>query len=206
MFIAVDGLTANVPNDVKALVSSLKHTSNSAGSGAVAFALETPSKELMVLDRWDVQSHQYKTDVDVKTSLVSRLFSANADVSHFGLVQEAKRYCIQSTDDTNRKVEFGVAVRLSVAVLDSKFNAELTLPAIAATAQLTDLRARIALSVDGYIGPLGEMLPAPDNLNVENLAVYTDAFKSIQALVFGQDGMDHLYPTLLGYEADKAAS
>ncbi len=132
-------------------------------------------------------------------SLLAGLFSSKAKTSQFGIVQEAKRYCINETD-TGERVEFGTAVRLAVAVLDTAFDAKLaTLPNIAATAQLGSIKARIALSVDGYVGPLGELLPAPDSLNVENLGVYTAAFKAIQALVFGAAGLNYIAPTLLGY-------
>jgi hypothetical protein len=103
-------------------------------------------------------------------------------------------------------VEFGTAVRLAVAIFTTEFSASLTLPNIAATAQLSDIRARIGLSVDGFIGPLGEYLPAPGNLNVENISVYTTAFKQIQAQVFGVAGLNFIAPALLGYETEEGAS
>jgi hypothetical protein len=162
-------------------------------------APQPPSAAGMLLDRWDVQSHQYSNQAEVQMSLLAGLFSSKAKTSQFGIVQEAKRYCINETD-TGERVEFGTAVRLAVAVLDTAFDAKLaTLPNIAATAQLGSIKARIALSVDGYVGPLGELLPAPDSLNVENLGVYTAAFKAIQALVFGAAGLNYIAPTLLGY-------
>lgn len=161
---------------------------------------DSPRKaEPVILDRWDIQSHQYTTQADVEKSILGRLITAKAEASGYGIVQEAKRFCNKTTADGYR-YEMGTAVRLSVAVLSTAFDASLTLPNIAAKAQLTDLRARIALSVDGYVGPLGELLPAPDNLNVENLSLYTTAFKEIQTLVFGEEGKDFISPTVLGYE------
>jgi hypothetical protein len=212
MFIAVDGMSTRLPEDVQALgaqalgagpvlLRSMIDRGETHGGGP-AETLTGPSPSAAALDRWDVQSHQYTTKVEVEASVLARLISGKTQVSHYGLVQEAKRFCIQ-TSKTGRRIEFGTAVRLSVAVLSTQFDAALTLPNIAAKAQLTDLRARIALSVDGYVGPLGELLPAPDNLNVENLAIYTTAFKAIQAQVFGAAGLDHIAPTLLGYDDDK---
>ena len=206
MFIAVDGMSTQLPDDVRALgvAPLLPRDTIDRGetqSGDFAGAIEAPAVSGATLDRWDVQSHQYTTQVEVETSVLARLLSGRAQVSHHGLVQEAKRYYIRTTEE-GRRVEYGTAVRLSVAVLGTEFDLALTLPNIAAKTQLTDLRARIALSVDGYVGPLGELLPAPDNLNVENLAVYTMAFKAIQAQVFGSAGLDYIAPTLLGYEPD----
>ncbi|MEP5624766.1 MAG: hypothetical protein ABJP82_19535, partial [Hyphomicrobiales bacterium] len=116
---------------------------------------------------------------------------------------EAKRFCILSTSK-NRRVEYGTAVRLSVVIIGKKLDVALTLPNIAATAQISNLQARISLSVDGYVGPLGNLLPAPAKLNVENLEVYTSAFKSIQEIVFGPEGSTFIAPTLLGYDAGEA--
>ena len=214
MFIAVDGISTQLPADVKALTaqsSGRRRTVDRGGTHGLEIAPAAPQVSVadaeggadVTLDRWDVQSHQYTTTADVEASILARLFSSKAQVSSYGIVQEAKRFCIL-TSDTGRRVEFGTAVRLSVAVLATEFDAALTLPNIAAKAQLSNLRARIALSVDGYVGPLGGILPAPDNLNVENLAVYTTAFKSIQAEVFGSPGLSFLSPTLLGYDEEGA--
>lgn len=205
MFISIDGMSKTLPADVLAMPTIRRDSidyGGTQGTGTVQIA-ETSAIGASTLDRWDVQSHQYKTEAQVETSILARLFSGSGKVSNYGLVQEAKRFCVQTTD-RDRRVEYGTAVRLSVAVLSSDFNIALTLPNIAAKAQLNDIHARIALSVDGYVGPLGELLPAPDNLNVENLAVYTTAFKAIQALVFGNTGLDYISPTLLGYEDFKS--
>lgn len=207
-FIAVDGSLDNLPEDVskmapprlKAPIGPDQAADIDRGDlqGAPLTAQPSHLWRGNVLDRWDVQSHQYSTEGQVKASLLSRLLSVGGDASHYGIVQEAKRYCIQSSEK-KRNVEFGTAVRLSVVLLSTRFEASLTLPNIAATAQLNDARARISLSVDGYAGFLGELLPAPDDLNVENLTTYMTAFRDIQKEVFGKDGVQYISPTLLGY-------
>jgi hypothetical protein len=151
-----------------------------------------------------VQSHQYLTKADVSTGILGGIFSAHGQVSNCGVVQEAKKYYLHTTN-AGRQVQFGTAVRLSVAVFDADLGVALTLPNIAAKAQLANVTARIALSVAGYTGPLGDLLPAPDNLNVENLTVYTSAFKAIQAQVFGTAGLAYLKPTFLGYDETRPA-
>jgi len=207
-FIAVDGSLDNLPADVAEMAPP--RAAIAIGSERIAEVdhgtlqgqpLTVSASEKWngsVLDRWDVQSHQYSTESQVKASLLAKLLSGGGEVSHYGIVQEAKRYCIQSSKQ-GRNVEFGTAVRLSVALLSTKFETSLTLPNIAATAQLSSARARISLSVDGYAGSLGELLPAPDDLNVENLASYLAAFRDIQKEVFGKEGTQFIVPTLLGY-------
>jgi len=218
MFIATDGSSASLPKDVVALAASpiafTRAPPVSASAPPVVGrqtdfgevhggpAVRTPPAPIpegaAKLDRWDVQSHQYTTKAEVETSILGRLFSGKGQFTSYGVVQEAKRYCVMTTTD-GTTVEYGTAVRLSVGVLGAQAEGALTLPNIAAKAQLTGLQARIALSVVGYVGPLGELLPAPDNLNVENLAVYTTAFRLIQAKVFGAEGLAFISPALLGY-------
>ena len=166
MFIAVDAMSTDLPDDVRALsaepVVPPRDTIDRGEThgGVQAEAVQPPSVNGATLDRWDVQSHQYTSKAQVETSILARLISGEAQVSHYGIVQEAKLFCIRTTK-SDRRVEYGTAVRLSVAVLSTEFKASLTLPNIAATAQLSGLNARIALSVDGYVGPLANSCPRP---------------------------------------------
>jgi hypothetical protein len=60
--------------------------------------------------------------------------------------------------------------------------------------------ARIGISVVGFFGPVGDLLPAPEDLNVENFSIFTNAAKLIQKRVFGPDGVNFMAPTLLSFE------
>ncbi len=204
MFIAVDGISDSLPEDVQRFARNFTARSGSVDRGqqeSEETASDIDRLDAKMLDRWDVQAHQYTTQAAVETSILGRLLGGKLKASSCGIVQEAKRYCI-STTDSGRRIEHGTAVRLSVVVLETELDVSLTLPNIAAKSQISNVTARISLSVDGYNGPLGKLLPAPDNLNVENLGMYTAAFKAIQALVFGEDGLEYLAPTLLGFMDD----
>ncbi|EBA09657.1 hypothetical protein [Sagittula stellata] len=207
MFIAVNGMSETLPDDVRDHTLFLQKAAGpdrdelpggDLGGPQIASLTAAPAKA-EILDRWDVQAHQYTTEAEVEASILARLLTSKGSLSRYGLVQEAKRFCIQKTG-TGRQVEYGTAVRLSVAVLSADFDLAVTLPNIAAKAQISNLQARISISVDGFVGPLGLMLPAPDNLDVENLGIYTAAFKAIQGHVFGPEGERHIAPTLLGYQ------
>jgi hypothetical protein len=116
-------------------------------------------------------------------------------------VHEAKRFTRISTS-VGRAVEYGVAVRILAAADEISGNVQLTLPNLAADAQLAKRDARIALQVVGYSGALGEMLPSPRRLDVESLATYLESFGRIQQEVFGAQGLRFLTPTLLAYDED----
>jgi hypothetical protein len=216
VFIATDGVGTEIPDDVRdAAKRFAAEAAQAAGpdrgvtqSGPALGGTESglgPSSAPApaagggaVLDRWDIQAHQYRTEAEVKIGILGGLFSGRSKLVKSGVVQEAKRFYVTQTADNNR-VEFGTAVRLLVATDGVDVEANLTIPNIAAGAQLSHFQARIAMSVIGFTGPLGAMLPAPGELNVETLPEYLEAFRKIQFHVFGKDAAGHLAPTLLGY-------
>lgn len=212
MFIATDGVGTDIPHDVREAARRFANAARGAGpdkgvtqsgpdhggpeSGSGAEPAPEPSAA--VLDRWDIQAHQYRTEAEVKLGILGGLFSGRTKLNKSGVVQEAKRFQVTQTDGDSR-VEFGTAVRLLVATDGVDAKANLTIPNIAAGAQLAHFQARIAMSVIGFTGPLGAMLPAPGELNVDTLPDYLEAFRKIQAYVFSQEGAAFLAPTLLGY-------
>jgi hypothetical protein len=155
------------------------------------------------LENWTVQADAYTTDVAGKVSLLGRLFSGEIRVANAGVVHEAKRFTVQRTSQ-DRFTEFGVSVRIIAATTDWDSKLQLTLPNLAADAQLNRRDARVAIEVVGYSGPLGSLLPAPERLDVESFAVYLHAFNSIQAAVFGEAGLPYLTPALLTYDDSPA--
>ena len=165
----------------------------------------TPSTRTPVLDRWSVQAHVYSSEVAAKLSILAGLFGGTGKRAKAGATHEAKRYRVEVTD-AGREVQVGVAVRLAVATTEWEVDAELSVPNIAAAAQLNAKvgDAKIGIDVIGYSGPLGKALPAPRQLDVTTLATYLSAFTAIQHQVFGRDGMAFLTPTALSYEDPEA--
>ncbi len=214
MFIATDGVGTEIPDDVRDAAKrfvadatqaagpdrGVTHSGPDLGSteSGLGAAPAPAAGGGAVLDRWDIQAHQYRTEAEVKIGILGGLFSGRSKLVKSGVVQEAKRFYVTQTADNNR-VEFGTAVRLLVATDGVDAETNLTIPNIAAGAQLSHFQARIAMSVIGFTGPLGAMLPAPGELNVETLPEYLEAFRNIQSYVFGKDAAGHLAPTLLGY-------
>lgn len=165
---------------------------------------EAPSPvgaKVPVLECWSVQAHVYSSEVAAKLGLFAGLFGGSAKRAKVGATYEAKRYTYESTaEDTS--VQVGVAVRLAVATTEWDVDFELSVPNIAAAAQLNMKvgDARIGIDVVGYSGPLGDVLPTPRQLDVRSLADYLTAFAEIQHQVFGIEGLTLLTPTCLSYE------
>ncbi|MCH9651998.1 MAG: hypothetical protein K0U98_27460 [Deltaproteobacteria bacterium] len=154
------------------------------------------------LERWLIQAHAYEEGQAAKIGILGRLFSGQLERVKAGVIHDAKRFSVIETSE-GRSVEFGVAIRLSVATSKVTGEMELTLPNLAAEAQLHNTDTRIGITVTGYVGPLGALLPAPRKLNVETCIEYTEAFRKIQALVFGEAGWPHVSPTILSYETSE---
>lgn len=149
------------------------------------------------LNRCEIQVHKYQNKSAAEAGFLG-FGGVEAQLLEAGLVHEAKRFLVKKTEK-KRHVEFGIAVRLWIAVTKFNLEVELTVPNLAASAQLTNSNATIGLSVSGFSGALGNLLPSPQSLNVENFSVYLDAFSNIQAHVFGAEAEDRLSPVLLGF-------
>jgi hypothetical protein len=157
------------------------------------------------LEYWTVRAQVYTTEVAAKLGVLAGLFGLSGKRASAGAMHEAKRFRHERIPESDRSCEVGVAVRLIVATTEWKVDAEITVPNLAAAAQLNwDVGdARIGIEVAGYSGPLGALLPAPRQLDVSTLVDYVSAFHKIQAQVFGKTGMAFLTPTVLNYEDEK---
>ncbi|WP_299923136.1 hypothetical protein [uncultured Pelagimonas sp.] len=149
------------------------------------------------LNRHLISCTAFTRDVKGNVSFFSSLFKAEAEGKKVGVVQEAKVFFVK-TDSNGVAVEHGVAVRLQVDA--SKFSAEanVSIPNIAAEAQLGMSDAQMEISVRGFSGFLGALLPAPDTVNLTSYAAYMEAFQKIQKHVFCEENAEYLVPVVLG--------
>jgi len=152
------------------------------------------------LERWRLEAQQYRKEHAAKVGIFGALFSGEAKTVTAGLVHEAKRFSIIRSE-ADREVAVGVSVRLAVATTHEDIRITLTLPNLAADAQLNHRDTRIGITVEGYGGPLGALLPAPRALDVESFASYSESFRQIQERVFGEEGWRNVAPTILSFEA-----
>lgn len=188
----VDPYSASgLPSDVAATLELHRDVTETALGG--------PGDIGPILDRWDVLTHKYRFTADAKLGFLGKLFSGSSNTVRAGVTQEAKQYRVDQTED-GRMVETGVAVRLAVATTSFEAQTELSVPNLAAAAQLGLAETRIGIYVMGFRGPIGDIMPAPADLNVENFGRFMDAFEAIQKRVFSIDSVTLLSPTILGYQ------
>lgn len=159
-----------------------------------------PRRHRHPLECWLVQAHAYNAEQGARVGILGRLFAGDVKRVEGGVIHDAKRFSRLDSETPGKAIEVGVAVRLSVATSKVDASVELTLPNLAAQAQLSNVDTRIGISVCGYGGHLGSLLPAPRKLDVETYVTYVEAFQKIQALVFGEEGWHHVVPTVLSYE------
>lgn len=202
MLIPVDDGSLEIPGDVKDLLKSEAEAVKSGGPRTESVMGPAARSGTLPLERWKVMAHTYTEDMSSEMSIFGALFSGKAERVKAGVIHEAKRFTVTETPK-GRKVEMGVAVRLSVATLKLNGKAGVSLPNLAAEAQLGTAEAKIGISVLGFTGAFGDTLPAPAKLDVESFGVYMDAFRKIQGQVFAPASSALLVPTLLGYHAVK---
>lgn len=152
--------------------------------------------DAVILDQHYVRAVAYTIEASGKISWFSSLFNAQADASKVGVVQEAKSFMVGTID--GKQVEIGVAVVLKIEANKFSSEAQVSVANIAAEAQLGRSRAEMEISVRGFTGVLGDMLPAPSAVDLASYAHYLESFEKIQKHVFGKDGKANFSPVVLG--------
>lgn len=170
----------------------------SAAAGAGAGAVAAPK-----LNRWDIQTHVYRKTAAAEASFLAGLFKSSAKAVTAGVVQEAKFYRIDRTEA--HRVEIGVAVRMILAATSFNVKAELSVPNLVAAAQVEQADTRVAMHVVGSSISVGDLIPTPTTINVENHQQFLTAFAEIRKRVFAQENERHFVPEVLGMEETGAA-
>ncbi|EPX86967.1 hypothetical protein [Salipiger mucosus] len=158
-------------------------------------ALGDPEAAL-VLNQHMVSTVAYTRDQSGKTSFFSSLFKADAKAQQVGVIQEAKTFAVVEHD--GEEIEMGVAARVHVVASSFSADVQVTIPNIAAEAQLRASRAEMEISVRGFGAPLGELLPVPRAVDVTSYAEYLGAFAKIQRHIFSEAGRQNYAPVALG--------
>ncbi|NOD75556.1 MULTISPECIES: hypothetical protein [unclassified Ruegeria] len=149
------------------------------------------------LDRHITVARSYFWDAEGRSTLFPRLLGIEFKGKRVGVFQEAKSFTVL-LDTDGEEYEVGVSVRLEVNADRFELGAQVSIPNIAAEAQLGHSKAEMEISVLGYYGPLGDILPAPKAVDVTSYAEYLESFRKIQRLVFSEDGAQYHHPIPLG--------
>jgi len=80
---------------------------------------------------------------------------------------------------------YGVAIRVLLEIYDNQLDGDLTLPVVAAKAQLGVVSASAQLLLYGYTGDLSDTLPNWQSFDVDSYADYLKSVSVLQGKVFG---------------------
>ncbi|WP_298853827.1 hypothetical protein [uncultured Ruegeria sp.] len=158
---------------------------------------EANAASTLKLDRHITVARSYFWDANGRSNLFSRLLGIDVKGKRVGVFQEAKSFTVLLDADGD-EYEVGVSVRLEVNADRFELGAQVSIPNIAAEAQLGNSKAEMEISVLGYYGPLGDILPAPKAVDVTSYAEYLESFRKIQRLVFSKEGSEFHHPIPLG--------
>jgi hypothetical protein len=131
----------------------------------------------------ELDKRRFESDASFAGSLSQGLFSGSGGGRRLVVVEDFYRgkYC---TAPSGERLLYGAAVRLRVGISEIKAEMKLTLPFIAASAEVGSARAFYHLSVKGYTGPnIAELIPEPGDFNVETYVGLMDKITKIQKLL-----------------------
>jgi len=144
------------------------------------------------LNRWDLLDTQLTTRAALKIGLP--VASAAAGFMSTVVVRDFRWYC--STTDGELVREYGTSVRIVITAWEAKLEGNLTLPSLAAKAQLGAVQSSSHISILGFRDPaVGRLLPAFSTLGVDS---YSDFMKATDAArVYISDHSGAVDPVLL---------
>lgn len=151
------------------------------------------------LNKFELRTYTYRSFSKGELTLFSRILGGSVGEQSVGIIQEAKLFA--DVEFSGKNLEYGLSVRINVAAKNFDAGLDLNLPNLAASAQLGTTEARMEMSVWGFSGPLGELLPAPTELDLKSYVKYLEAFEKVQRLVFGETGIPFRSPVYLGVDA-----
>jgi len=178
---------------VSSLPDGVERPETQAGPFVLAAmpSIEEPPPKLKLSDwRWE----QHQLDSDVAADLGFSLGAARAGRKSRTIVAEFSRSATSSVGGAVSR--WGVSARLIVKVAEVDAGLNLTLPVVAAKAQVEGLEAYASMRLEGYRGEdASALFPAFGTFNVENYVRMTDALNQMKDAVGATDEL--IAPTQL---------
>lgn len=144
------------------------------------------------LDTWEIADDQLSYSAALKMNLP--VFTVDSSFQSRVLVRDVRRYARREVDGVVG--EYGVAVRLVITVFALELEGALTVPVVAAQAELNLVSAHAKMTVLGFRdSKVGELLPSFEKLDIEGLQKYTQAADKIRSYISRNEAA--VFPTLL---------
>lgn len=144
------------------------------------------------LDTWEIADDQLSYSAAVKMSLP--VFTVDSKFQSRVLVRDVRRFARREVNGVLG--EYGVAIRLVITVFALNLESTLTLPVVAAQAELNMVSAHAKMTVLGFRdSKVGDLLPSFEKLDIEGLQEYTQSVDKIRSYI-SRNG-EAVFPTLL---------
>lgn len=138
------------------------------------------------LDTWVWQ--QYLLTWSLASKLGFAVGGVEGDFQSRVLVAEWSRSKTVQGSHNSTGVRFGVAARLVVHVRSIGAEANLSLPFVAAEAQMNRAEAQANMTIEGYVGSkAGDLFPSFSNFDVESYVKLMDAMTSAKGVIGGDE-------------------
>jgi hypothetical protein len=132
------------------------------------------------LENWQIRDDQLTYDAALKMNLP--IATVDASFSRRVVLRDICRYTERTAG--NVVTVWGVAVRLTVTVWSAKLDGRLTLPMVAAQAQLGMVNTSADLRILGFKNnEVGKLLPKFETLDVGSYGEYTKASDAVVAFI-----------------------
>lgn len=154
--------------------------SDQALARAVDLAADPSKPNEADLQNWQIRDDQLSFDAALKAGF--GFADVDANMSRRVVLRDVCRYTERVSGST--VTTWGVAVRLAVRVWAAKLDARLTLPVVAAQAQLGMVSASADMRILGFRNnEVGKFLPDFQTLDVGNYGAYTKATDAVRAFI-----------------------
>jgi hypothetical protein len=132
------------------------------------------------LATWEQESYQLSATLASKVGFP--IWSASTNDTVKVMLFGTSRYL--DVVDNDHTYRYGVSIRVLLEIVDSKNDAKMSLPAIAAQVELGVVQANSQLIVTGYTGEIGNLLPKWQAFDVDAYSDYMNAVSALQTKIF----------------------
>lgn len=131
----------------------------------------------------NLQQESYQLDASLAAALGFPVATMSTDDKLNVMLYGLTRY--RDVVHKRHTYRYGVAIRVLLEIYDDQVGGDLTLPVIAAKAQLGVVSASAQLLLYGYTGDLSDTLPNWQSFDVNSYADYLKSVSALQGRVFG---------------------
>ena len=129
-----------------------------------------------------LQQESYQMQASLAAKLGFPIASMSTDDKLIVMLYGVTRHA--DVVDNGHTYRYGAAIRVLLEIYSEELDGDLTLPVVAAKAQLGAVSASAQLLVYGYVGDLAQELPSWQSFDVNSYADYLKAVSAVQRQVF----------------------